>query len=266
MAYYNNSINRILNGTTNTYNPPKTYKNKKPTKEEFRVENLDFTFIEKEYKGYIKKTDMIDTILGIGWFALGGIPCGYISASSTSHFGDDSFIPIIIFFLLYFLGFYLIGFLAKGLQLFLVGKKNKYKTDYENIEKYKNACREYEWWQERKAKEFWFKLDGREFENEIAKIFRRNGYKATVCKQGGDEGIDIELEKNNEREIVQCKAHKSKISPSVARDLCGTMLNSNVKHAYLVTLHGGTSGTIDFCRKNNITIWDIDDIMKYNNN
>ena len=141
------------------------------------------------------------------------------------------------------------------------------KSVYERIKKYDRALYEYNWWQNRKKVEFWFSLNGREFEIEIANIFRKLGYSARVCKQGGDKGIDINLSKlDGTREIVQCKAHKNKISPSVARDLYGTMTANNIDKAYLVTLNGATSGTIDFCRRHNIEVWDVVDIIKHQDN
>lgn len=259
MAYYSNrQINKIVKDVIDNYCPPSTYKNKMPTKEEFSIQNIDIDKIEKEYNSFDKKKNAIETFLGVAWFALGGIPAGYVSVyiCEAMNLSTDSFIPIIIFMALYFLGFGVIG-----LTDYI--KYNK-KEEYENIKKYKEAMSQYYWWQNRKKKDFWYSLDGRKFEIEIANIFKKIGYKTKICKQGGDEGVDIEIEKNGNKEIIQCKAHKAKVSPSVARDLLGTMLNKKVNHAYLVTLNGGTAGTIDFCKKNNITLWDIDDIIGYN--
>ena len=112
-------------------------------------------------------------------------------------------------------------------------------------------------------RDYWFSLDGREFEIEVANVFCRLGYETRICKQGGDRGIDIELWKNNKKEIVQCKAHKNKVAPTVARDLYGTMKANGIEKAYLVTLNGGTSGTVEFCLLHNIEIWDIRDIIKH---
>ena len=257
MAYYKNYRKRSHYGTSGTYSPPKTYKNRKPTLEEFEIDNINIEEIETDRSKFKKKNDRGGIYLYL-WFMFGiMVPILLMSLIGYDIDKESPIISTIICLGIYGLGFYIIDKLT-------IDKKYPKEELYNKIQNYKNACKEYEWWQKRKVKDFWTKLDGREFEKEIANIFRRIGYKATVCKQGGDEGIDIELEKNNEKEIVQCKAHKSKISPSVARDLCGTMINANVKHAYLVTLHGGTTGTIDFCRKNNITIWDVDDIIKYN--
>ena len=42
---------------------------------------------------------------------------------------------------------------------------------------------------------WWWGLDGWQFEEEVAKIFILNGYKATVTKGSGDGGVDIIVER-----------------------------------------------------------------------
>ena len=262
MSYYKKEKNRRSKNAVNNYCPPKTYKNNKPIKEEFEIKNTDIDLIEKEYISFEKKKNTIEIIISGTWFILGSVPCGYFAAYIANEFNlnDNSllgFIPIIVFFILYFIGFAIVGLLTAFIKYSKIG-------EYEKIKKYKSALNEYYWWQERKKKDFWYSLNGRKFEIEISNIFKKLGYKTKICKQGGDEGVDLEIEKDGNKEIIQCKAHKSKISPSVARDLLGTMINKKVNHAYLITLYGGTAGTIDFCKKNNITLWDINDIIKYN--
>jgi restriction system protein len=106
-------------------------------------------------------------------------------------------------------------------------------------------------------------MSGRNFEISVAKLFKRAGFEVEICKQGGDGGVDLLLKKDGDISCVQCKAHNNKISPSVARDLLGTMLSLQAIQGYLVTFFGGTQGTIDFCKKNNLILWDIEDILKF---
>ena len=100
---------------------------------------------------------------------------------------------------------------------------------YAKYLRYKNAKKAYLYWSLTCTLDYWMSLDGHQFEDEVASVFRRNGYKATVSKQGGDGGIDIILEKDGVKTAVQCKAHKSLIGPSVARDLLGTMIHFGFK-------------------------------------
>ena len=255
MAYYNSrEINKMIKDAIDNYCPPTTYKNKKPSKEEFGVQSIDIDRIERERKQFIDKQKTYETLMGAS-IIFGCLPAMLISsiAGFVLELSDNSWMWV--FF----------GSWVFLIVLFSILSSKKYPDEkiYEQIKKYTQARSQYYWWQERKKKDFWYSLDGRKFEIEISNIFKKLGYKTKICKQGGDEGVDLEIEKDGKKEIIQCKAHKSKISPSVARDLLGTMLNKKVNHAYLITLNGGTAGTIDFCKKNNITLWDLDDIIKY---
>ena len=255
MNYYNRQINKMIREAMDNYCPPSTYKNMKPTKEEFGVQDFDIENIVKERKSFMEKKGKYENLIAASAI-FGCLPAMLISALFNFIFHLSNNTYMWVFFISWV---FLIIF-------FIVMSNIKYpnESEYKKIEEYTRAVGEYSWWQKRKKKDFWYSLNGRSFEIEISKIFKKNGYNTRICKQGGDEGVDLEIEKNGVVEIIQCKAHKSKISPSVARDLLGTMLNKKVNHAYLITLNGGTAGTIDFCRKNNITIWDIDDIIKNN--
>lgn len=116
---------------------------------------------------------------------------------------------------------------------------------------------------ERSKREFWFSLNGFEFENQVAKLFRKNGYKADVTKRTGDGGIDINLyDENDFRTIVQCKAHKKPIGPHEARAIYGLMSSENAQKAILVSLGGFTQGVKDFVKEKNIILMDIEDVMR----
>lgn len=261
MAYYYNDYSRMnaarakrkaLMDAYANYTPPTTYKDRKPNIEDFGLQNIDINKIKSEYGKYVNKTNDYQSFCGfyfIGGFILDTI---IISLLEKSLSKDD------ITFL-----FWIIWLAPIIISYLLSLKKFKYQNLYNTIQKYENALFQYDWWQKKKRKEYWYVMSGRKFEISISHIFKNMGYDTKICKQGGDEGIDIEIFKNGIHEIIQCKAHKNKVSPSVARDLYGTMNANNVKKAYLITLNGATSGTIEFCRKHNIEIWDIDDILRH---
>jgi restriction system protein len=138
----------------------------------------------------------------------------------------------------------------------------KYKEIMDKYNMFLSCESEYLWWQQRDKETFWKTLTGRQFEIEIAKLFEGLGYKAEICKQGGDNGIDIILSKNNEKIAVQCKQHKNAISPAVARDLYGTMLHFNINKGMLIVTNGFTSGTLNFCGNKDIECISIDKILK----
>ncbi len=157
---------------------------------------------------------------------------------------------------------------------------NIYKRDMKNYELYKNALyfyidglanylirekereiaqaqREIERTQ-RKKEEYWRNMDGHKFEREIESLLRNSGHVVERTKGSGDMGVDLILDENT---IVQCKATKSAVSPSVARDLFGTMNHFKKSKGILISAGGFTSGTKAFCRDKNIELWDLGKIV-----
>ena len=261
MAYYYNDYSRInkerakrkaIMDAYANYTPPTTYKDKKPNIEDFGIQNVDINKIKSEYSKYYNRVNDLKSFCG--FYFIGGLILDSIIISIIDRTISKNTTYIL---------FWIIWIAPIIVSYLLSLKKFKYQKLYDTIQRYESSLFQYEWWQKRKQKESWLVMSGRKFEISIAHIFKSMGYETKICKQGGDEGVDIEIFKDGKHEIIQCKAHKSKISPSVARDLYGTMNANKVDKAYLITLHGATSGTIDFCRKHNIEIWDIDDILRH---
>lgn len=118
--------------------------------------------------------------------------------------------------------------------------------------------------EERKKKEFWFSLSGHRFEKKFGKILKNNSYSIIVTKGSADGGVDIVAEKNNEKKIIQCKAHKNPIGPGPIRELFGVFSSGDfkAKSAIVVCLSGFTRGARDFASKNDIELWDVANVLK----
>ena len=95
-------------------------------------------------------------------------------------------------------------------------------------------------------KEWWWALDGWEFEEEVARIFRLNGYKAKVTKKTGDGGIDIILYKDDLKYIVQCKHYRNAVGPEPVRALWGVKDDFGADKVILVASSGVTSSALSF--------------------
>ena len=112
-------------------------------------------------------------------------------------------------------------------------------------------------------REWWWKLDGWEFEEEAAKIFRLNGYKATVTKKTGDGGIDIILEKDKKKVIVQCKHYSSAVAPEVLRALWGVREDFRTEHVMLIASSGISKSSKDFIKnKPTFKVLDLEDLIR----
>lgn len=114
--------------------------------------------------------------------------------------------------------------------------------------------------QQRKQEEYWESLSGIAFERELGKLYRAQGYSVKSTPTSGDQGVDLILTKNGKTTVVQCKAHKSPIGPSVARELFGSMHHFKADNAILACTGGFTDGVIKFARGKPISLisaWDI---------
>ena len=114
-----------------------------------------------------------------------------------------------------------------------------------------------------KEQAWWWTLDGWQFEQEVARVFRSNGYKATVTKGSGDGGVDIILKKENYKAIVQCKHHHNPLSPEPVRALWGIKDDWGADEVIMVASSGLTSASAEFVRnKPNYKVLNLDDIIR----
>lgn len=144
-----------------------------------------------------------------------------------------------------------------------IAKRRKTNTPlYKRYSQFKDAQYAYTYWMETASLSYWMGLDGHQFEDAVAAVYRSNGYNAKVSKHGGDGGIDIVLDKDGRRIAVQCKAHKAQIGPSVARDLYGTMAHLGFDEGIIVSRSGFTAGVYDFVAGKPISLKTLNDLLR----
>lgn len=147
-------------------------------------------------------------------------------------------------------------FLKKVFYPFLLNKTN--------FEKYLIAEYEYNTYKQKLNVNYWHSLSGYKFEEEVTNLLIKLGLNAKKTKGSNDGGIDIILydENNNIDTLIQCKAHKKKLSPATARELYGVMKSQNIDCGLIICLGGFSNETIKFANSNNIRLWDVNDIIK----
>ena len=135
--------------------------------------------------------------------------------------------------------------------------------DYKGaLESFERARRQYEENIERPLKEYWFNMSGRQFEVNMRDLFVQKGYETHLTQSTNDKGVDIYLRKGGKITIVQCKAHKKPVGPSVVRELYGSMVSAGADEAILAALGGVTTGGMQFARGKPIKIVDINTIIE----
>ena len=105
-------------------------------------------------------------------------------------------------------------------------------------------------------------LDGWTFEVEVAALYSAAGYQARVTRGSNDGGVDIVLEKNGRKTVVQCKRYSSACAPAVIRELYGTMLHEGADEAIVVCTGGFSNAAFAFANGKPIQLVGIEDILK----
>lgn len=112
----------------------------------------------------------------------------------------------------------------------------------------------------KRRRQFWIDLSPREFEQEVARLYRNAGWQVSVCDLGADGGIDIDCRRHNERLLVQCKQYASSVGVQVVRELAGL---AAIEHAQAVVigLSGFTNEAVDFANRAKVILLTVEDLM-----
>lgn len=87
-----------------------------------------------------------------------------------------------------------------------------------------------------------------EFEALVGEYYRQKGFRVSQClSHAPDGGVDIELKKDGELQLVQCKHWKArKVGVKVLRELYGVMLDRQADKMIVVTSGNFTAEAITF--------------------
>jgi hypothetical protein len=114
----------------------------------------------------------------------------------------------------------------------------------------------------RRSEGWWKRLDGTMFEKELAGLFQARGYEVQRTGRAGDKGVDLRFHAVGRTIVVQCKAHKSRVSPAAVRDLYGTLQHHGADEAWLVTATGFTPGAKRFAVGKRLRLLTIRQILE----
>jgi len=123
------------------------------------------------------------------------------------------------------------------------------------------ALAEYLLQEDRQRRDFWKRLDGLEFEHELARALREANYVATVTRGSGDDGVDIWAEKDGETIAIQCKRYEGAVGPAVVRELYGVLMHLEAARGIVATTGYFTGGAISFVEDKPIELWTLDEIL-----
>ena len=113
---------------------------------------------------------------------------------------------------------------------------------------------------------------GQIFEKEMTKLFKRLGWEVKLTQASKDGGVDIIIDIDNERCLVQCKFYKGKVGVEPVRALWGIKDSYNADRVMMLAYSGVTQGGEDFAEEKNrgrakgdwqYKICDINDIIRW---
>lgn len=112
-----------------------------------------------------------------------------------------------------------------------------------------------------RLRSYWSALNPREFEVELAELYKFLGYDVILTQATADGGVDIILEKGGGKTYVSCKKYEDKIGVIPIRELYGVMASDKVYRGIMACITPGfTEKAIEFANKTNITLlglWEI---------
>lgn len=85
-------------------------------------------------------------------------------------------------------------------------------------------------------------LSPSDFEEYVAILFERAGYRVRRTGGSGDHGVDLVVKRGGTDYIVQCKRYEDAIGPSTIRELIGAMTNAGVQDGLMITTSDFTAG------------------------
>ena len=109
-------------------------------------------------------------------------------------------------------------------------------------------------------------MSGIEFEHFLKEFFERKGFKASITKGSGDQGVDLILTKDNRKIAVQAKRYKSKIGNSAIQEVAAGKLFYDCNEAYVITSSFFTKAAVSLAVKINVEILDRNDLIRLFNN
>jgi|GEM_PF-1357901 len=105
-------------------------------------------------------------------------------------------------------------------------------------------------------------IEARQFEFEMANLFRLKGYTSFVTRATSDDGIDVFASNDNEKVIIQCKRWTRPVGRDKIDELAGVMNRYGVDRAILATTSAFSEDGKRAADKNKIELWDFYQIRK----
>jgi HJR/Mrr/RecB family endonuclease len=97
-------------------------------------------------------------------------------------------------------------------------------------------------------------MDGFEFEDFLAGLYKKAGYKVFSTPKSGDQGADLIIEKDGFKIAVQAKKYSGKVNNKAVQEVVAAMKYYDCDKAMVITTGFFTKGATDLAERNNVTL------------
>lgn len=144
---------------------------------------------------------------------------------------------------------------------------------FSKAEQFDRALADYQVWRRQREKDairsqenFWRNLTATEFEQEVHELLKRYAYESEMVGGPNDGGVDVVVNKNSRKVILQCKANDKKypVGPKVVRELIGAIEIEGAARGILVSRSGFTRGALQTAAnaKHIVRLWDLQRLIR----
>ena len=105
-------------------------------------------------------------------------------------------------------------------------------------------------------------MSGLEFEQFVADLFERKGYKVKVTKASGDQGIDVIAEKSGTKIGIQAKCYSGTVGNSAIQEAVAGKQFYLCDKAMVITNNYFTPSAIELAAANDVVLWNRDLLSK----
>ena len=104
-------------------------------------------------------------------------------------------------------------------------------------------------------------MSGYEFEEFIAELFKKMGYKTSVTKSSGDQGIDVIAEKTDVKFAIQAKCYSKPVSNHAIMEAVAGKKFYNADKVMVITNSTFTSAAKTLAKSNCVILWDRHELI-----
>jgi HJR/Mrr/RecB family endonuclease len=99
-------------------------------------------------------------------------------------------------------------------------------------------------------------MDGFEFEDFLAGLYKKAGYKVFSTPKSGDQGADLVIEKDGFKIAVQAKKYSGKVNNKAVQEVVAAMKYYDCDKAMVITTGHFTKSANELAERNNVTLKD----------